>query len=556
MIEHMLAADNSVFLLSPWKPILFWGAFAAWGWLVGCRLFPDAMRLRQGQYTWAWIWVLTGFLGLVVMLIGWRFYVSFFAGIAVMLVPILIYWKMRNAAVDDTHKYHLSLRRSPAQKAKRVASKAAANAQLQFAGPSGAIPVPAKDDPLLTTWLQLEELLLPALKTGGTRIDLALGTGGLASACMVHTVRSRQETIAGEDGMRVVNLLKEVAGMDQSEMRKRQTGRLHVSGEAGRHTIDFMIAGSSKGLTGRLDIDRDAHPVMTAELLGMLPQQVDILKSFVPEEERHGIVLIAGPPGGGVTTSGYALTSLHDAYLSMIKTLEFQIEGRMEGVDQVVFDPQTGESDYATNLQSTLRRDPDVVLAELCDAETAQTAARAGKDMSLQLLLMRGGSAAEAIREWVRMVGDVPLAANGLRAVLAQRLVRVLCHDCRQAVKPTNPKRLGLAEGAVIHRAGGKVQVKNREEDCPTCRGTGFTGVTAIFEVMHVTEDIRRLLTNGDLKGAMAQARRDHMLLLQEAGLRRVAEGVTSLEEIQRVLAPPRKAPAAGSGTPKQGATP
>jgi general secretion pathway protein E len=368
-------------------------------------------------------------------------------------------------------------------------------------------------------------------------------------------VRSRQEPIAGEDGMRVVNLLKEIAGMDQAETRKRQTGRLHVFGEAGRHTIDFAIAGSSKGLTGRLDIDRDARPVMSAESLGLLPQQVEVLKTFVPEEDRHGIVLIAAPPNGGLTTSGYALAGLHDAYLSMIKTLEFQIESRMEGVDQVLFDGQSGESDYATNLQSILRRDPDVVLAELRDAETAHTAARAGTDSTLQLLLMRGGSAAEAIREWVRMVGDVPSSAKGLRAVLAQRLVRVLCHECRQAVKPTNPKRLGLAEGAVIHRAGGQIQVKNRVEDCPTCRGTGFTGATAIFEVMHVTEDIRRLLTNGDLKGAMAQARRDRMLLLQESGLRRVAEGVTSLEEVQRVLAPPRKAQSPKPGAPKQGAT-
>jgi type II secretory ATPase GspE/PulE/Tfp pilus assembly ATPase PilB-like protein len=126
--------------------------------------------------------------------------------------------------------------------------------------------------------------------------------------------------------------------------------------------------------------------------------------------------------------------------------------------------------------------------------------------------------------------------------------VWVLCHDCRQAVKPTDPKRLGLAEDAVIYRGGGKVQIKNRVEECPTCRGSGYTGVTAIFEVMNITEDIRRLLTNGDLKGAMAQARLDRMVLLQESGLRRVAEGITSLEEVQRVLASPKKA------TPKQGA--
>ena len=246
MIELMLAADSSVFLLSPWKPILFWAAFAGWGWLVGCRLFPDATRLRQGQYGWAWAWILMGFAGLVVMLLGWRFYVSFFAGIIVMLAPILVYWKIRNGLVDDSQKFRLALKRDPASKAKRVAKKAAANAQLQFAGPAGDIPVPAKDDALLGTWLQLEQLLLPALTSGGSRIDLALSSGGLASTCMVHTVRTRQETIPGEDGMRVINLLKEMAGLDQAEMRKRQTARLHLSGEVGRHTMDLTIAGSKQ----------------------------------------------------------------------------------------------------------------------------------------------------------------------------------------------------------------------------------------------------------------------------------------------------------------------
>jgi Tfp pilus assembly ATPase PilU len=449
MIESMLAADSAVFLLSPWKPILFWGVFAAWGWLVGSRLFPDAMRLRLGFHGWSWTWILCAFAGAVVMLIGWRFYVSFFAGTAVMLAPILIYWRKRNDVVDPSQKFYLSFKRDPASKAKRVAKKAAANAKLQFEGPSGDIPVPGKDDPLLATWLQLEGILLPALNANGTRVDLALGSGGLASAYMVHTVRSRQEPIDGEDGMRVVNLLKEIAGMDQSEARKRQSGRLHVSGELGRHTIDFSISGSSKGVTGRLDIDRDARPIMTAQSLGLLPSQVDILKTLTPEEERRGIVLIAAPPNGGLSTTGYALTSMHDAYLSMIKTLEWQLETQLEGVDQVIFDPQSGESSYATNLQSILRRDPDVVMAELRDAETAQIAARSSEDSSLQLLLMRAGSCGEAIREWVRMVGDVPVAARGLRAVVAQRLVRVLCHDCRQGVKPTDPKRLGLAKDAV-----------------------------------------------------------------------------------------------------------
>lgn len=553
-----LLADGPLFLLSPWKPLLFWAVLCAWGWLVGSRLYPDALRLHQGHHGWAMIWMATGFIGFVVMLIGWMFYISFFAGIAVLLIPILIYWKQRNAAVDVSQRYHLRFRRDPAAANRRkLAKRAAANATLGFSSPAGDVPVPAKDDPLLGTWLQLEELLLPTLREGGTRIDLALSGGGLASTSMIYTVRSKQEPISGEDGMLVINLLKEIAGLDQSETRRKQHGQFTVTGdETGRHVLDVMLSGSSKGIKGRIDVDRFNRANMSIDLIGMLPEQLKVLEDLKPEEKRTGIVLVAAPLGHGSTTTGYAVTSMHDAYLSMIKTLEIQLEGRLEGVDQVDFSTLDDGTDYATQLQSILRRDPDVVLAEVRDAETAQVAARASQDSTLQVLMIRADSAATGIREWVRNVGDVPSAAKGLQAVIGQRLVRVLCPQCRQAVHPADPKQLGLEEGAVIYRATGEIEVKNRVEPCPTCKGTGYNGVTGIFEVMAVTVDIRRLLASGDLKGALAQARRDRMLLLQETGLRRVAEGITSLEEVQRVLSPP-KAPAkkAGSGAREGSAT-
>ena len=550
MMSTSLLADSSLFLLSPWKPIVLWGVFVAWAWLTGTRMFPDAMRKRQGHNGWAIAWILCGFAGLVVMLIGWRFYVSFFAGVLVMLAPILLYWKKRNQAVDPSQRYYLKLRRDPtATAARRAVKRAKANASLQFEGAGGSVPVPEKDDPLLVTWLQLEQLLLPALQLGGSRVDLRLGSGGLASAHMLNTVRSKQDPIDAEDGVRVVNLLKEIAGLDQQETRRKQLSRVEVFGEHGRHTLDIEIVGSSKGVTGRIDIDRDLRAIMKPAAIGLLPEQMAVFEALLPEEECHGIVLLAAPVGQGLSTTGYAMTALHDAYLSMIKTLELQIEGRLEGVDQVQFDPRSDAGDYATNLQSILRRDPDIVLAHLCDAQTAQTAARASEDSTLQLLTLNAPSAAVAIREWVRMVGDVPTAAKGLRAVMAQRLVRVLCPDCRQAVTPADPKKFGLEPGAVIHRASGQIEVKNRLEECPTCRGAGYNGVTAIFEVMSITPEIRRMLSSGDLKGAVAQARRDRMLLLQETGIRRVADGITSIEEVQRVLSPPKRPAAKATET-------
>ncbi|MDP7087785.1 MAG: hypothetical protein QF360_09195, partial [Phycisphaerales bacterium] len=138
--------------------------------------------------------------------------------------------------------------------------------------------------------------------------------------------------------------------------------------------------------------------------------------------------------------------------------------------------------------------------------------------------------------EWCRLVGEVDQATKPLRAVLCQRLARVLCPDCKQAYTPDDPKKFRLPEGTTLYKASGQVQVRNRVEDCPTCLGDGYTGVTGIFEVFVIDEECRQILASGDLKAAMMQARRNKMLLLQEVGLQRAATGITSIEEILRIL--------------------
>ncbi len=163
----------------------------------------------------------------------------------------------------------------------------------------------------------------------------------------------------------------------------------------------------------------------------------------------------------------------------------------------------------------------------------------------------RRSTTSKQIREWAKLVGDVKIAVRALRAVTNQRLLRTLCHNCRQPYQPSAEQlaKLNLPAGKVsqLFRASGKVQVKNKIETCPVCGGTGYLGQTAAFEVMIIDDEIRRLLVAGDLKGAQAHARRTKMIYLQEAALSKVVSGETTVEELARVTAP------AGSGA---GATP
>jgi type II secretory ATPase GspE/PulE/Tfp pilus assembly ATPase PilB-like protein len=168
----------------------------------------------------------------------------------------------------------------------------------------------------------------------------------------------------------------------------------------------------------------------------------------------------------------------------------------------------------------------------------------------------RAAGVGEQLQQWARLVGAVKMAARGLRFVINQRLVRNVCPNCRQAFPPSAEQlqKLGLPAGKVeqLYQASGKIQIKhNKVETCPVCGGTGYLGQTGVFQTMVIGEETRRLIRAGDLKAAMAEARRSKMLYLQEAALRKVVDGETTIDEVVRVLAPSRKSASASASSPK-----
>ena len=268
------------------------------------------------------------------------------------------------------------------------------------------------------------------------------------------------------------------------------------------------------------------------------------------------MILVGAPAGSGLTTTAYSLVARHDAYTSNIKTLEYDVVTEIDGVDHVRFDPDNPNVDFATNLQSIIRRDPDIVMiSDLTDKETARIAAGPAMEGPLIYVPIAASSTTELIRVWAKLVGDLKVAVMALRAVITQRLLRNVCPNCRQAYEPTAEqlRKLNLSAKKVqrLYQASGKIQVKNKIETCPVCGGTGYFGQSGAFEVMIVSDEERRLLLAGDLKGTLAQARRNKMIYLQEAALRKAVDGDTSLEEVIRVTTRSR-----GTEKPKPQADP
>jgi type II secretory ATPase GspE/PulE/Tfp pilus assembly ATPase PilB-like protein len=244
----------------------------------------------------------------------------------------------------------------------------------------------------------------------------------------------------------------------------------------------------------------------------------------------HGIILVTGPTGSGKTSTLYtALNEINDA-LRKIITIEDPIEYQLRGVNQIQVSEKAGLT-FARGLRSILRHDPDVILiGEIRDQETAQIAVQASLTGHLVFSTLHTNDAPGALTRLVDMGVEPYLVSSSLEAVLAQRLVRVLCAHCKQEDRSPAAQAfktsVGIPAGVAIYRSVG----------CRECRNTGFYGRHAIFEWMDTDEQIRRMiLTSASTDQIREAARRNGMHTLAEDGWRLVQRGITTVEEVLSV---------------------
>jgi general secretion pathway protein E len=546
MVLASLLPDSSSILVSFYKPLLIMAVMVPWARLVSSKLEKDARYYKFPYRRWNAIWLASAVAALAVMLFVPIFVFGWALGMVLLAVPLYAYMEVRNRAVPEQARFDFARYFRTGDEAR--ARQRAAAVTVHFLDPGGAErPTPAKDDPRHAVHLAAEDLLVPALEARAARLELAVGPRGIVAAQIVDGVRFRRDPPPPETAMSVMDYLKEAAGLNIEDRRRRQSAGFRMVGPMGPADITLVTAGSSNGQEMRLIFNRSKQVMRPIDNLGLLPAQIEALRAFQQPHERHGVILLGAPPGHGLTTTAYSLIGRHDAYTSNVKTLEREVQARHDGVDHVQWDPSNPDVDYATSLQSILRRDPDVVLiAEMADAETTRIAAEPGMDGPLIYVPQRSAAIADQLRDWVKHVGDVKRGVRALRGVMNQRLLRSLCPNCKLAYEPAADqlRKLNLPADRVkqLFQANGKVQVKNKIEACPVCGGTGYFGQTGVFQLMIIGDEIRKLLVAGDLKGAMAEGRRNKMIYLQEAAMRKVVDGTTTIEEVVRVLSPARPA--------------
>jgi len=326
----------------------------------------------------------------------------------------------------------------------------------------------------------------------------------------------------------IVSRLKILSQMDIAEKRVPQDGRilLRISGREidVRASVIPMLHGEAVVL--RL-LDRSSA-LLGLEELGFAAD--DLVRFDRVLAQPHGIVLVTGPTGSGKTTTLYAaLSRINDVHRKIV-TIEDPIEYQLHGVNQIQISTKAGLT-FARGLRSILRHDPDVILVgEIRDGETAGIAVQASLTGHLVFSTLHTNDAPGAVTRLVDMGVEPYLVASSLEAVLAQRLVRVICPHCREEYQPENRAELSAQLGVALP------EVLYRGRGCRQCQGTGFRGRSAVCELLDVTPNVRRLILAGasaaDIRrAAMQQGARS----LRSDGWRHVLEGRTTIEEVLRV---------------------
>jgi type IV pilus assembly protein PilB len=347
---------------------------------------------------------------------------------------------------------------------------------------------------------------------------------------VLHHVTSAPKAIQGG----VVSRLKIMADLDIAEHRVPQDGRLSLT--AGNREIDLRVATlptvHGEKVVLRV-LDKSTAPLDLARL-GFMPE---VLARYEESYRKaSGTILVTGPTGSGKSTTLYATLNKLNLPERNLITVEDPVEYQLRGVNQVQVNPRAGLN-FANALRSILRSDPDVVLVgEIRDRETATIAVEAALTGHLVLTCLHTNDAASSPLRLIEMGVEPFLVCSALDCVLAQRLARLLCQNCAEDYQPT-PEELIAARWVPENTPpSGELRFR-RATGCQACSNTGYHGRLAIQEVMTVTEELERaILARAPTEEIKRLAVFEGMRTLHRDGLRKAAMGLTSLEEILRVI--------------------
>lgn len=326
----------------------------------------------------------------------------------------------------------------------------------------------------------------------------------------------------------IVTRIKVSSGMNIAEKRAPQDGRMSFKLEVKNYDLRTSIVRTIHGEKVVIRVvDKDAM-LISKDMLGFLPGDEARFEKLLASP--FGMIIVTGPTGSGKTTTLYsAVKELNSTEVNII-TVEDPVEGKIEGINQIQIAPKSG-LDFATILRSILRQDPDIILiGEVRDSETAQIAIKAAVTGHLVLTTLHTNDAIGSIYRFVNMGVEKYMVASALVGVVAQRLIKKICKNCRIEYEPTDDeiRILELNTSGPIKLSKGK--------GCPYCSNTGYRGRIGVYEVLHMTKEMREMINGGATEEELRRmAEYQGMKSLRDNTKELVLQGVTTIKECIRV---------------------
>jgi general secretion pathway protein E len=334
----------------------------------------------------------------------------------------------------------------------------------------------------------------------------------------------------------IVSRIKVMAGMDIAERRLPQDGRCSV--RLGQREVDLRISTvpTSYGERSVLRLLDKSTGLFTLNELGMWEDDLERFDSLL--HHSHGVIFVTGPTGSGKSTTLYASLNRLNSSEKNVITIEDPIEYQLEGISQIQVASKKGMT-FATSLRHVLRQDPDVIMVgEVRDIETARMAIQSSLTGHLVFSTLHTNDSAGAVSRLLDLGVEPYLASSSLIAILAQRLVRRVCPDCKKATEPSarDLRALGL-----LGNGDGAPATRNSEEffvgaGCEKCFQTGYRGRTGIYELLLISEQIQDMIYRRETAGAIKRnALEAGMQTLRMDGARKALAGITTVSEVLRV---------------------
>jgi general secretion pathway protein E len=327
----------------------------------------------------------------------------------------------------------------------------------------------------------------------------------------------------------IASRVKIMSGLNIAEKRLPQDGgmRIKIGGKDVDIRVSIVPTAFGERIVLRLLYRESA--LLPLDQIGFSGRNLSLFNELITKP--HGIILVTGPTGSGKTTTLYAALSKINSPDKNIITIEDPIEYQLKGIGQIQVNPKI-QLTFAAGLRSVLRQDPDVILVgEIRDGETAEIAIQAALTGHLVFSTLHTNDAAGAVTRLIDMKIEPFLISSSVMAILAQRLVRVLCTKCREQyqITPAEITELEIktpVKGATVYRAKG----------CEACFQTGYLGRSAIYELFIVDDEMRQLIMkNSDASMIKTLAMERGMQTLRQDGANKVLAGITSVDEVVRV---------------------